>query len=696
MGSQLYVNRGDTVEQIRAWVDRMHDSRMRIIRLFLLWDLIEPREGTFTWEQYDAVFERAAECGMGVVPTLMCVSPPGWMRASRGSQSVVDLDDPAYWRVALEHVKTVAAHYEDAPALHSWILWNEPGRTIAVTPHSLEAYRAFMRERYGDDIERVNARHYPTYDSFEQLGQTYREGTTATEFRVFDESVDWLSFTVDNLNRKLRDIAAAVREAGSAHPIHTNPHNIGGNIFGQGQDLWAEAAYTDFTGCSAHPPHHSTRFPRHRVPYSVGMFADMSRSASPHPDGYFWVTELQGGITLFSASHASTPRASNVEQWLWEIYGAGARAVVFWCFNWRTAGWEGGEWGLLNQAGEVSERLATATRVAETIESNQDLFDAAVPRAPDAYLLYSRSSIILRGLEGRGRAVTDPRADRAPTDAFSGAYMLLRDLGYEVGFVPEDYFVQLGGGTPPVEVGGLPELGDAALVIAPDTYALPDAAVAGLERFVELGGTLVADGLFAYKNPDGGISDAGREAGLRIFGAKMIDIAPFEGDPKGRIAEGDLKSWFYEIEFAPGGDARQLLAFDTNCPAVIEHGCGSGTGVRIATVLFQQYMAWQSEQWRDGCAALFAAAGIAPRGDGITIRSEGRLGFRSRALHSGDRVVALLFNGPTSQRADVASTSHSTWTTLYVSAGSAVLGADEHGVAVDLATDGVAVLLGRG
>ena len=39
---------------------------LKVIRLFMLWDLVEPRKDQWTWEVFDAVFDQAAINNMGV------------------------------------------------------------------------------------------------------------------------------------------------------------------------------------------------------------------------------------------------------------------------------------------------------------------------------------------------------------------------------------------------------------------------------------------------------------------------------------------------------------------------------------------------------------------------------------------------------------------------------------------------------
>jgi hypothetical protein len=62
----LFINRTDSPKQARVWVDQMDAVGLKVIRLFMLWDLVEPRKDQWTWEVFDAVFDQAAINNMGV------------------------------------------------------------------------------------------------------------------------------------------------------------------------------------------------------------------------------------------------------------------------------------------------------------------------------------------------------------------------------------------------------------------------------------------------------------------------------------------------------------------------------------------------------------------------------------------------------------------------------------------------------
>ena len=245
LGSQLFINRRDDPGTVRAAVRRFAESGLKVIRLFLFWDYVERFEGEWDFSQFDACFEQAEESGVQIVPTLMPVSPPGYMCISTGVQDIADLNDPAYWTKAMEYVRRTVLRYRASPALHSWILWNEPTRHIRKTEHSIRALREYLREYYGGDIEAVNRLYYNRYTSFDEIEKNYQTQVENLSFRGYSESTDWTRFTCYDLCRRLSDIGAEIRKWDD-HPIHVNPHDVGRNIIAGGQSVWQVAKVVDW------------------------------------------------------------------------------------------------------------------------------------------------------------------------------------------------------------------------------------------------------------------------------------------------------------------------------------------------------------------------------------------------------------------------------------------------------------------
>ncbi|MFD2333437.1 beta-galactosidase [Cohnella sp. GCM10020058] len=645
LGSQLFINASDTEDEVRGWVGQMADHGLKLIRLFMIWEQLESEKGRWRFDVYDACFDEAARRGLGIVPTLMAVSPPGWQRITDGPQGVANLDESTLKERMGGYIGQVVRRYAQHPALHSWILWNEPSRKIRRSPQAMAGYAEYARRAYGT-IEAFNRISYWKFASFEQLAAqgTGPEGPELP-FVSFAERTDWARFSVDNLNAILRFIRDEVRRWDPVHPVHVNPHNLQGEMQASGQSLWAESESVDFLGCSAHPAWHSLRFPERRWSQSVAFFSDLTHSASGRSDELFWVTELQGGPTLYSAGTAHCPTAEEIRQWIWEGIGAGARAVVFWCFNARKGGYEAAEWSLLNQLGEPSPRLEAVRDAASILDRETALFERAKTAAPRVYVLYSEASCALGQAEGSGNDPANPRNGNMYLDAIAGAYLMLSDLSVPAGFINEKRLRE--NGVPP---------GTRALIV-PNAIVLGAEESAALEAYVLGGGLVIGDGLIGMKDPNGNVDRKTLGQADALFGAKVLELETAqdrfdirfgtEGTGLERIGfEGTrLEGWFYRLPLAADG-AETIGRFDHGgAAAVTVRREGQGAALRIGTLLFQRYFAAPSAN----SLALLAAWLGDRSGEPVRLANGDRRLRLRRLTHAEGELLILLNEGDTAE-----------------------------------------------
>src|SRR5690606_1198219 len=171
----------------------------------------------------------------------------------------------------------------------------------------------------------------------------------------------------------------------------------------------------------------SVRFPRHRYGDSVALFSDLVRSATRDAEGHFWVTELQGGTTLMSAFEPLHPSPDESRQWLCQGVAAGAKAVVYWCANARTDGYEAGEWDLLDMHGKPTPQLDAIAATLRRLAPHTDALSRARPPQADLGIVVSESSGTLDLADGTGDDAADPRNRNKTADAVAGAYLLAAD-----------------------------------------------------------------------------------------------------------------------------------------------------------------------------------------------------------------------------------------------------------------------------
>jgi hypothetical protein len=631
-GSNLFINAEDTPDFLRKRVKTLHRAGFTLIRLFLAWDLIETSPGTFKWSPYDEIFDEADRWGMKVIGTLMSGSPPGWMDLTCGQMETGNLEDPQFYTVSLDHVRKVVGHFKDNPALDSWILWNEPARSPSPqSVHTRQLFQSYMEDFYKGNIAAYNADHFRPVHSFKEIeitGSNLRQAG----FLSHRSKVEWLSFSVANLQKLLAGIAAEVRKLDSRHPIHVNPHRISQCLADGGQSIWQEADLVDFMGCSSHPSWHSIRFPRHRFPASLAMFGDLMRSATKAENEYFWVTELQGGVTLLSSFQPLSTTPAEARLWLWECIGTGAKAVVYWCANARTDGYEAGEWDLLDVKGDPSPQLEVISETIDLLREHRDVLKEARPPLPDVGILVSEESQILDLVEGDGSAPENPRNTQRGSDAVAGAYLLAADLSLEVRFYDLKRFVET-----PLE--RLPRV-----LLAPSLTVITPETINHLRAAVDTGTTLVADGFFSWKDPFGRLAQSTWLEADSLFGAECLGYEAIAEDSFEIANRVSLPGYFVRARLKLAG-AQVAAQWKDGSPALSLNKIGKGTAYRIGTQLFQPYLRItdpNARNWIWELAAPYLASGLR-----ILTPAQG---IRLRRLQYKNSEIGILINSTASEQ----------------------------------------------
>lgn len=193
-----------------------------------------------------------------------------------------------------------------------------------------------------------------------------------------------------------------------------------------------------------------------------------------------WEQHLQ-----LNAAHGSD--AEDIAQWVWTSVGSGADRVIFWLLNARRSGVEAGEWSLLDFQQRPSERLKTASEIAQIIDAHQDFFAQAHPVRSPVTLIVSLETMTL---EAQYADTDYPGRDRNA--------QILETLGF--------YQALSQTGIPPA----IKHFGDydwrassvsRRVAILPDIRVLTSAQVDDLQAFVKNGNMLIISGLTGFYDP---------------------------------------------------------------------------------------------------------------------------------------------------------------------------------------------------
>ena len=254
------------------------------------WAVLEPREGEFDFSFLDEIIDKIYANGGRVVLATPSGARPHWMADKYPEVLRVNKNlDREHFRARHNHCYTspvyrekvriintrLAERYGKHPAVIAWHLSNEYGGEC-YCPLCVEAFRDYLREKYGNDIEKLNLAYWSTfwshhYDSFEQVEPPHVLG----ENSIHALTLDWRRFVSLRHADFMRAEAETVRAVCPDIPITTNMmpafYYINYNDF---------APYIDVASWDTYPDWHS---PDSAVPYYNAFWNDFFRSLKQRP-----------------------------------------------------------------------------------------------------------------------------------------------------------------------------------------------------------------------------------------------------------------------------------------------------------------------------------------------------------------------------------------------------------------------------
>jgi len=81
LGAQVWIEPGQTPEQIDGWFRELANSHMPVARLFLMWTYLEPHLDQWDFSEYDEAFKAAEKYHVRIVATLTPSGRPHFAEA---------------------------------------------------------------------------------------------------------------------------------------------------------------------------------------------------------------------------------------------------------------------------------------------------------------------------------------------------------------------------------------------------------------------------------------------------------------------------------------------------------------------------------------------------------------------------------------------------------------------------------------
>ena len=560
IGAEIWIEPGQTSDQIDRWFQILQEQKMPVARLFIMWNYVEKTKGVWDFTLYDAAFKAANKYDISIEATFTANHGPVfhdkgfWYREQNGSipSTVSQLN------ASQAYIKNVVERYRSDKALGNWWLMNEPGQLNKPDELAMNNYKKWLIKKYKtiQDVNNAWLSNFSSFDSIEYDNSWDKSGG----FNRPTAYLDWNWFWRDHLTWYMEWMAVEIRKYDTTHLLHVNPHGIFDIL--PKYDLPHWQTFLSSLGASIHPSWHLSLFNRNDYAIGVGAICDIIKGAiEPKP---FWMSELQGGNNIWSGGMPLCPTDNDIKQWLWTGIGTGADQAIFWCLNWRKQGGEAGEWSLLDFNNMPSERIIAANEVATIIENNKSLFSIAKPAKPVVTILLSPESMLILQRKDDWKDIAG-RGAQAHIKASLAYYKMLTEMGIPVAFKQMDDFDWLKQKN--------------HLAIIANAVAIRQDLVSNMQAYVAAGNELFVTGLTGYFDEHENNVFQTNFALKTLFGGEISEVKLI--DPKFNLSIGNIMLpthyWMSEIKPLTG----KAIATEKGKIIAVENNFGKGRVVWI-------------------------------------------------------------------------------------------------------------------
>lgn len=457
IGAQVFIEPGQTKEQIRGFFRTLREQQMEVCRIRLFEGHMRRPDNTWDFSLYDTAFAAAAENGIRIFGTLFPATDVNDIAGFRFPSSQQQFEAVG------EYLKNVVSHFKDQPALYAWVLQNEPGLSNLRLPENNE----FLRRKFAEwKYERPN----PDYDNG-YLKLSFR--TEAFIRHITTWYLNWISSQID-------------RYDDCGHYRHVNPHQIFETL--PEYDFKSYEQFLSSLGISMHMSWHFSNFDRRQYPLGMAMMSDIIRPNARHNP--FWITELQGGNVTFSGQVPLCPTKEEIAQWLWTGISSGAEGVIFWTLNQRGSGKEAGEWGMIDFQGHPSDRLTMAGEVIKSVRAHKDFFREATPVKADITFIYNVESFFVARRYDAVKATRSTASEGRRGDAMMRSMIPAYEALSSLGVSPQICDLENYEWNPATAQG--------RVAIFTDVLAIASHQWERIRRFTQAGGTVIFTGLTGF------------------------------------------------------------------------------------------------------------------------------------------------------------------------------------------------------
>jgi beta-galactosidase len=637
-------------------LDQIKAVGFNTVKCWVDWATAEPKPEDYRFENLGLLLKLAEARGLRVVVQVYLDSAPDWVGERYPDGQFVDrsgaviksqaspgfcIDHPGVRAEIVKFLRALSERANRSPALYGWDVWSEPhvinwaefpylvNPEFCYCPSSQARFRAWLKAKYGS-LQALNTAWYRRFDRWEQV-----EPPRSSTILSYTDYLDWRAFIDDKLAGDLKTRVDSIRSADTKHPITSHaavPGLFTSPTDGYGDpDDWKMAATADYYGTSLYPKHAASTRP---WPYPmIAAALDFTRSSGHSYGKGFWIGELQAGQGVTGMRIAEPVVPHDLEFWLWQVLSHGARQISVYAWYPMSSGYESNGYGLINLDGTLTPRARAAGRVAQTIARNSADIRQCSPAQAEVGILYNRLSSMVGGAQP-----SLSKLGNAERDSLKGLHRAFFEEQIPVDFIHPEDVVQ-------------DRLSQYKIVFLPFPVMLSKNVGAGVARYIQSGGTVVAEARLAWNDERGFSSDRVPGFGLdEVFGAREKLIRPVEqaklliaphANLPGLKAGDAVRAEAFEEDLDPESGARVLAKFANGEPAMVEKKYGKGKAILVGSFPALSYQRQHEASTQRLLLGLARAAGVAAE---VEVSGPGTSEIEVRRLTSDRVQILFAFN----------------------------------------------------
>lgn len=579
-------------------LDRMLRSGIEVIRIAeFAWNLIEPREGEYTYEFFDRFLELAHAKGMKVIFGTPTATPPAWLTEKypevlnadqngvlyrHGARRHYNYNSPVYQKFCRIIVEKSASHYGGSPAVIGWQIDNEVNCELDefYSESDTIAFRRFLMEKYGT-IEKLNQAWgtvfwNQTYNDWEEIHVPRR---TPHYTNNPHHMLDYYRFVSDSARKFVRMQAEIIRKYCKKDDFITT-NGLFGNLDNhqmtrESLDFMTYDSYPNFAYCLDDYQENDLMKDRK---WSRNLAETRSTSTA------FGIMEQQSGANGWTTRmEAPTPRPGQITLWTMQSIAHGADFISY--FRWRTCtfGTEMYWHGILDYSGRDNRRLLEIQEISKKLAAMQEIAGAR----------YAAKVGVLKDYDNVWDAQQDKWHQRVEKCSQKSLFTALQITHTPFDYVYFEDAASASGQTDSCAADGTGAAKDSELeklcrydlLFYPHASILIDERVELLEKYVSAGGKLVMGCRTGYKDIFGKcVMEHLPGKAAALTGTDIPEYSFVAPDDGKVMADWDgtlIEAAVFNDLLAPTGENAEVLARYTSSyyagtPALIRSRCKKG------------------------------------------------------------------------------------------------------------------------